>query len=152
MNTKEETNIETPMEALAASSPPLLEVRQVSVHFGGVQAFADMIVALQPGEIVLLVDANGAGKTTTRRAASRTCPRAVAPSATSRSRTTSRSVPIPWHHAARSPPASLAGSGCSRASASCGEQQMSAIARAPMSRPRLLMCDGPLARTRVRCC
>ncbi len=41
-----------------------LDVREVSVRFGGVAAVADVSVTLRPGEVVGLIGPNGAGKTT----------------------------------------------------------------------------------------
>ena len=45
-------------------APMTLDVRDVSVRFGGVQAVADVSVTLRPGEVVGLIGPNGAGKTT----------------------------------------------------------------------------------------
>ena len=45
-------------------APMTLDVRDVSVRFGGVQAVADVSVNLRPGEVVGLIGPNGAGKTT----------------------------------------------------------------------------------------
>ena len=43
---------------------PLLEVRGVSKHFGGLVAVADVSFTLHQGEILGLIGPNGAGKTT----------------------------------------------------------------------------------------
>lgn len=46
----------------------LLELNDVSVHYGRIQAIHDMSIKVDEGEIVSLIGANGAGKTTTMRA------------------------------------------------------------------------------------
>lgn len=46
------------------TDPPILELRGVSKHFGGVQALKDVDLSLHRGEVVALVGDNGAGKTT----------------------------------------------------------------------------------------
>ena len=46
----------------------LLELNDVSVHYGRIQAIHDMSIHVDEGEIVSLIGANGAGKTTTMRA------------------------------------------------------------------------------------
>ena len=47
-----------------ATEAPILELRGVSKHFGGVQALKDVDLSLHRGEVVALVGDNGAGKTT----------------------------------------------------------------------------------------
>jgi branched-chain amino acid transport system ATP-binding protein len=54
-----------------AAERPLLEVNNLSVHYGGIQALHDVTLAVYPGEAVTLIGANGAGKSTTLRAISR---------------------------------------------------------------------------------
>ena len=44
--------------------PPLAELRNIRVAFGGVHAVDDVTIDLYPGEVVGLVGGNGAGKTT----------------------------------------------------------------------------------------
>ena len=51
----------------AASVAPLVELRNVSVSFGGVKAVQDATLDLRAGEVVGLVGGNGAGKSTLMR-------------------------------------------------------------------------------------
>src|SRR5687767_3491422 len=53
------------------NSTPLLELRNVSVNYGAIQALKDINLVVYSGEIVTLVGANGAGKSTLLRAVSR---------------------------------------------------------------------------------
>ena len=53
--------LDTTAPILAA---PILEVREVAVHFSGLIAIASMSFAVPEGEIVSLIGPNGAGKTT----------------------------------------------------------------------------------------
>jgi branched-chain amino acid transport system ATP-binding protein len=48
----------------------LLELSDVSVHYGRIGALSGVSLSVEPGEIVSLIGANGAGKTTTMRAIS----------------------------------------------------------------------------------
>ncbi len=50
---------------------PLLEVRGLSVRYGGISALEGVDLDVAPGEVVTLIGANGAGKTTLLRAVSR---------------------------------------------------------------------------------
>jgi len=66
--------VPTPMSdagpAAAAGRPPLVEMRDIFVSFGGVHAVDGVSVDLYPGEVVGLVGGNGAGKSTLIRALS----------------------------------------------------------------------------------
>lgn len=42
----------------------MLEFKQVSAHYGKIQALHQVSLNIQKGEIVTLIGANGAGKTT----------------------------------------------------------------------------------------
>ncbi|PZV18041.1 MAG: ABC transporter ATP-binding protein [Leptolyngbya sp.] len=53
---------------------PLLEIIDLSVNYGGIQALQTINLVIYPGEVVTLIGANGAGKTTTLRAISRIIP------------------------------------------------------------------------------
>jgi ABC-type sugar transport system ATPase subunit len=48
----------------AGGAAPLLEVRDITKHFGAIQALRNVSLAVRPGEIHGLVGANGAGKST----------------------------------------------------------------------------------------
>ena len=50
--------------------PVLLEVRDIVVHYGRIQALHGVSLVVHEGELVTLLGANGAGKTTTMRAIS----------------------------------------------------------------------------------
>ncbi len=50
---------------------PLLDIKELSVNYGGIQALQAVNLAIYPGEVITLIGANGAGKTTTLRAISR---------------------------------------------------------------------------------
>lgn len=52
-------------------TPPLLEIKELHVNYGGIQALTAVDLFIRPGEVVTLVGANGAGKTTTLRTISR---------------------------------------------------------------------------------
>ena len=53
------------------NAQPLLEIKNLHVNYGGIQALKDVSMINQPAEIVTLIGANGAGKSTTLRAISR---------------------------------------------------------------------------------
>jgi branched-chain amino acid transport system ATP-binding protein len=50
---------------------PLLELKNVSLNYGGIQALNDINLEIFAGEVVSLIGANGAGKSSTLRAISR---------------------------------------------------------------------------------
>jgi branched-chain amino acid transport system ATP-binding protein len=51
-----------------AASKVLLDVRDLSVNYGGIKAVKSLSLTLHEGELVSLIGANGAGKTTTLKA------------------------------------------------------------------------------------
>ncbi len=50
---------------------PILEVRDLRVHYGAIEALRGISLAVPAGQVVALIGANGAGKTTTLRAISK---------------------------------------------------------------------------------
>ncbi len=46
------------------STVPVLDVRKITMQFGGLKALADFDLTLMPRELVGLIGPNGAGKTT----------------------------------------------------------------------------------------
>ncbi len=53
-----------------SSAQPILEVKNLSKHFGAVRALDDFSMQIRPGEVVALAGDNGAGKTTLIKAVS----------------------------------------------------------------------------------
>ncbi|CAN5875024.1 ABC transporter ATP-binding protein [soil metagenome] len=49
----------------------LLEIKNLSVNYGGIQALRELNLVIYPGEVVTLIGSNGAGKSTTLRTISR---------------------------------------------------------------------------------
>lgn len=169
--------------SLAPSAAPLLELRNVSVNYGGIQALQSINLCVYAGEIVTLIGANGAGKSTalrtisrlltphqgdilyageniTRRRPDEVVRMGIAHSPEGRRmltrqtvranlelgayiRTDRHAINADIEHQFTLFP-QLAGRHNQLAGTlSGGEQQMLAIARALMSRPRLLLLDEP---------
>ncbi|HLZ26426.1 MAG TPA: ATP-binding cassette domain-containing protein [Chloroflexota bacterium] len=61
---------QTDPTAAATAQPPLVELRDINVSFGGVRAVDSVTLDLRAGEVVGLVGGNGAGKSTLMRALS----------------------------------------------------------------------------------
>ena len=61
-------------EVKANNKEPLLEVRDLEVHYGGITAVKGISLTVDPGETVALIGANGAGKTSTLKALARLIP------------------------------------------------------------------------------
>ena len=55
----------------------MLEVRNLHLQYGGIQAVKNISFDVQPGELVALIGANGAGKTSTLKALARMLPQAT---------------------------------------------------------------------------
>jgi branched-chain amino acid transport system ATP-binding protein len=46
------------------NSPPLMEVRNVSLHFGRFKALSNISVGFAPNQLTAIIGPNGAGKST----------------------------------------------------------------------------------------
>jgi branched-chain amino acid transport system ATP-binding protein len=54
-----------------STAGPVLEVTDLRVHYGAIEALHGISLEVRPGEVVALIGANGAGKSTTLRAVSK---------------------------------------------------------------------------------
>ncbi len=70
VDTDRPTTVSSSLPPEKAASP-LLEMKNVTVNYGGIQALRDVSLTVNTGEIVTLIGANGAGKSTTLRTISR---------------------------------------------------------------------------------
>jgi branched-chain amino acid transport system ATP-binding protein len=59
-----------PASSAGPTSPPLLEVRELTVHHGQLRALHEVSLTVGAGEVYAMIGANGAGKTTLLRAIS----------------------------------------------------------------------------------
>ncbi len=59
------------MSAVVQHLPPILEVKNLHVNYGGIQALQNLNLIVNTGEVITLIGSNGAGKSTTLRAISR---------------------------------------------------------------------------------
>ena len=65
-----ETAVQPPPTPAQGAAAPVLELRNIDVFYGRVQALRDVSIHVGDGEIVALIGSNGAGKTTTLRTVS----------------------------------------------------------------------------------
>ncbi len=60
------------MSEIVPYLPPILEIKDLYVNYGGIQALQHLDLIVNQGEVVTLIGSNGAGKSTTLQAISRT--------------------------------------------------------------------------------
>ncbi len=66
------TQADTVTADKTATTTPLLELRDIHVYYGNIEALKGVSITVEQGEIVTLIGSNGAGKSTTLRAISGT--------------------------------------------------------------------------------
>jgi branched-chain amino acid transport system ATP-binding protein len=64
MSTRADSDLPGGRPPVSPAGAPLLEVRDLFVHHGQLQAVSGISLAVYPGEVYALIGANGAGKST----------------------------------------------------------------------------------------
>ena len=117
----------------------MLDVKELSTHYGAICAVNQVSLHVNPGEIVSLIGSNGAGKTTTTTAITGLLPiKAGDISFLGKSE-----IEAGIEHVFELFPRLRDRASQRAGTMSGGEQQMLAIGRALMSKPRLLLLDEP---------
>ena len=102
----------------------LLEVQDIQVYYGMIQALKGVSFSVNEGEVIALIGANGAGKTTTLH------------TVTGLLRAKSGHIIYDGQDITKVPPHKIVTMGG-------GEQQMLAMGRALMSQPKIILMDEP---------